>query len=88
VKIPVETDRGKLAPRSIKCILIGYFGHDAYHLLNKAIGKMYHFQDVIFKEGVGHHMISTQPVLNEGEIDHIVLQPTDDACYDFDTKEY
>ena len=50
-KIPVETDRGKLAPCAIKCTLIGYFGCDAYRLLNKATGRVYCLWDVIFEEG-------------------------------------
>ena len=40
-KIPVEIDGGKLSPHSIKCILIGYFGRDAYRVLDKSTGKVY-----------------------------------------------
>ena len=78
-KIPVETDGGKLAPHAIKCTLIGYFGRDAYHLLDKATGRVYHSWDVIFEEGVGHQTLAAQPVSNEGELDHIILQPTNDV---------
>jgi hypothetical protein len=62
-KIPVEVDGGKLVPCSIKCVLIGYFGCDAYRLLNKSTDKMYRSQDVI-----GHHTISAPPVLDEGRL--------------------
>ena len=75
-KIPVETDGGKLAPRSIKCVLIGYFGHDAYQLLDKTTGKLFHSRDVIFEEGIGHRTLDAQPVSNEEEIDHVILHPT------------
>ena len=76
-KIPVEIDGGKLSLRSIKCVLIGYFGRDAYRVLDKSTGKVYRSRDVIFEEGIGHRTISTPPVSNEGELDHVVLQPTD-----------
>ena len=76
-KIPTETDGGKLAPRSVKCILIGYFGRDVYRLFDKSTGKTYRSRDVIFEEGVGHHTLDALPVLNKGESDdHIILQPT------------
>ena len=78
-KIPMETDEGKLVPCATKCTLIGYFAHDAYHLLNKATGRIYHSQDVIFEEGVSHQTLDTQLVLNKGELDHIVLQPANNA---------
>src|SRR5882757_2765663 len=76
-KIPTETDGGKLAPRSVKCVLIGYFGRDAYRLFDKSTGKTYRSRDVVFEEGVGHRTLSAPPVLNEGEIDHVVLRPDD-----------
>jgi hypothetical protein len=78
-KIPVEVDGGKLAPRSIKCVLIGYFGHDAYRLLDKSTGKMLRSRDVIFEEGIGHRTISTPQVSNEGEADHVILQSIGDV---------
>ena len=78
-KIPVEIDGGKLSPRSIKCVLIGYFGRDAYRVLDKSTGKVYRSRDVIFEEGIGHRTISAPPVSNEGELDHVVLQPTDNT---------
>ena len=78
-KIPTETDGGKLAPRSLKCVLIGYFGRDAYRLFDKSTGKMYRSRDVIFEEGIGNRTLSAQPVSNEGEIDHVILQPADNS---------
>ena len=65
-KIPVETDGGKLALHAIKCTLIGYFSHDAYCLLDKATGRVYHSWDVISKEGVSHWTLAAQLVSNEG----------------------
>lgn len=65
-------------PCSIKCVLIGYFGHDTYHLLDKSTGKMYCSRDVIFEEGVGHCTVGPLPVSNEGKVDHVILQPTND----------
>jgi hypothetical protein len=78
-KIPTETDGGKLAPWSLKCVLIGYFGYDAYCLFDKSTGKTYCSQDVIFEEGIGHRTLDVQPVSNEGDIDHVVLQPTNET---------
>jgi Integrase core domain/GAG-pre-integrase domain len=78
-KIPVEVNVGKLVPCSIKCVLIGYFGRDAYCLLDKSTGKMFCSRDVIFKKGISHRTISTLQVLNEGEADHVILQPIDDV---------
>lgn len=79
-KVPTKTDGGKLAPCSIKCVLIGYSSCDAYCLLDKTTGKLYQSRDVIFEEGVGHCMLHAQPVLNKGELnDHVVLQPTGDT---------
>ena len=72
-------DRGKLAPCSTKCVLIGYFGHDAYWLFDKSTGKTYRSQDVIFEEGIGHCTLSAPPVSNKGETDHVVLQPSNDT---------
>ena len=68
-----------MALHSIKCVLIGYFGHDAYCLFNKATGKTFCSRDVIFEEGVSHRTLSALPVLNKGEIDHVILQPIDNS---------
>ena len=76
MKIPTESDGGKLVPHSIKCVLIGYFGHDAYRLLDRTMGKLFRSQDVIFEEGTGHRTLDAPPVSNEGETDHVILQPT------------
>ena len=75
----MEVNGGKLAPRSIKCTLIGYFGCDAYHLFDRSMGRVYCSRDVVFKKGTGHQTISVPLVLNEGEIDHVILQPTSDV---------
>ena len=74
----MEGDGGKLAPRTIKCVLVGYFGCDAFRLLDKTTGKLYRSRDVIFEEGIGHRTLNAQPISNEGEIDHVILQPTGD----------
>ena len=78
MKIPVETGGGKLAPHSIKCMLIEYFDCDAYCLLDKTTGKLFHSQDVIFEEGIGHCTLGTEPVSIKKEIDHIILQLAND----------
>jgi hypothetical protein len=59
--------------------LIGYFGRDAYRLFDKSTGKMYRSRDVIFEEGIGNRTLGTQPVSNEGEIDRVILQPTNNT---------
>jgi hypothetical protein len=40
---------------------------------------VYRSRDVIFEEKVGHRTLDTQPVSNKGELDHIVLQPINNA---------
>ena len=62
-KIPVEIGISKLSPRSIKYVLIGYFGHGAYKLWDRASGTTIKSCDVIFEEGQGHHSI-TVPTLS------------------------
>jgi hypothetical protein len=85
-KIPVETDGGKLAPRSLKCVLIGYFGRDAYRVLDRSSGRTYRSRDVIFEEGVGHRTLDQDGPANTGEEDSDVLgQPVIDSGHQVPT---
>ena len=60
-KIPAEINVSKLSPRSIKYVLIGYFGRGAYKLWDRASGTTIKSRDVIFEEGQGHHTITAAP---------------------------
>ena len=81
-KIPIQLSGGKLEARFIKCALIGYFGRDAYRLLDRSTGWIYRSRDVIFEEGLGHCTLPPVPgSANEGEDempDLVVLEPEDD----------
>lgn len=57
-KIPEEIGTSKLSPRSIKYVLIGYFGRGTYKLWDRASGTTIKSRDVIFEEGKGHRTIS------------------------------
>jgi hypothetical protein len=60
-KIPAEIGVSKLAPRSIKYAMIGYFGRGTYKLWDRASGTTIKSRDVIFEEGKGHRTISDTP---------------------------
>ena len=53
-KIPAEKGGSKLDPHSIKGILIGYFGQDAYQIFDPTSRKIFRSWDVVFEEGIGH----------------------------------
>ena len=50
-KIPDSINDGKLAPRSVKCVLLGYFGIGVYRVLDRSSGRIFKSRDVIFEEG-------------------------------------
>ena len=41
VRVPEEVIRGKLNNQSIKCVLLGYFGHNGYCLLNQSTRRVF-----------------------------------------------
>jgi len=57
--IPVDLNLSKLYPRSIKTVLLEYFGRDGYKLLDRETGSTFCSHDVIFEEGITH--FTTQP---------------------------
>jgi hypothetical protein len=63
-KVAPEIDQSKLLPRSIKYVMIGYFGRGAYKLYNPANRAIIKCRDVIFEEGQGHRT----PALDFDEI--------------------
>jgi hypothetical protein len=73
-KIPEEIGASKLTPRSIKYVLIDYFGRGTYKLWDRASGTTIKSRDVIFEEGKGHRTISDAPT------------PTFDIAFDDDTN--
>ncbi|KIJ23037.1 hypothetical protein M422DRAFT_196412 [Sphaerobolus stellatus SS14] len=60
--IPPEVGHSKLAPRSIKYTLIGYYGRDAYRLYDRSSKLVIKARNVIFEEGEGHHTPNIIPV--------------------------
>jgi len=58
--IPAELNTSKLHPRSVKVCLLGYYGHEAYKLLDQATESVFKSRDVIFEEGQTH--FARQPV--------------------------
>ena len=57
--IPVDLNISKLYPRSVKTVLLGYFGRDGYKLLDRETGLTFRSRDIIFEEGITH--FTTQP---------------------------
>jgi hypothetical protein len=53
--VPVEVSPSKLAPRSVKLTMIGYFEHTGYKLLDKSTGKTFRSRDVVFDEQPPHY---------------------------------
>ncbi|KAF5328838.1 hypothetical protein D9619_011448 [Psilocybe cf. subviscida] len=53
-KIPDQSGGGKLAVRSIKCIMLGYDGVGTYRVLDRSTGRIFRSRDVIFEEGLAH----------------------------------
>jgi hypothetical protein len=74
VRVPEEVIGGKLNDQSIKCVLLGYFGHDGYQLLDRSSRRIFHSCDIIFEEGVTHRTLDTGS-LSAGE------QLSDDEGY-------
>jgi len=48
--IPSDLNLSKLYPRSVKTLLLGYFGREGYKLLKRETGQTFRSQDVIFEE--------------------------------------
>ncbi len=67
-KVPKETNPSKLDPTSVKYTLIGYFGRDAYKLLDRATGKVVKARNVVFEEGSGHRTLFDQHALHDEPI--------------------
>ncbi len=73
-KIPKEVNPSKLDTVSVKYTLIGYYGHDAYKLLDQATGDIIKAHNVVFEEGTGHRTLFQQDALRDepifdGELD-------------------
>jgi hypothetical protein len=75
-KVPKEINPSKLDSTSIKYTLIGYYGRDAYKLLDRNTGIVVKARNVVFEEGSGHHTLFDQKQLRdepmfEIEDDHV-----------------
>lgn len=60
--IPSDLNLSKLGPRSVKVVLLGYFGRQGYKLLDRSTGSIYKSRDVIFEEGTTN--LAQQPQHN------------------------
>ena len=60
-QVPAELVASKLDPRSIKYVLIGYYGHGAYKLFDSATGAVIKAQNIIFEEGLSHLTLQQPP---------------------------
>lgn len=56
-KVPREEGASKLDMRSVKAVLVGYFGKGDYKLLERGSGRMFRSRDVIFEEGTAHRTL-------------------------------
>jgi hypothetical protein len=52
--IPTEVSLSKLSPCSVKLVMIGYYDHTGYKLLDRSTGTAYKSRDVIFEESRPH----------------------------------
>jgi hypothetical protein len=67
-KIPKEVNASKLDTTSIKYTLIGYYGRDAYKLLDRNTGIIIKARNVVFEEGTGHRTQPNQEPLHDDPI--------------------
>jgi hypothetical protein len=61
VYIPTEISPSKLSPQLVKLVMIGYFGHTGYKLLDCSMGAVHKSRDVMFEETRPHY--STNPII-------------------------
>lgn len=73
--IPLDLGLSKLGPRSVRVVVIGYFGHEGYKLLDRSTGSVYKSRDVIFEEGRTN--IAQQPSRNIYTEDNNPFRPAD-----------
>ncbi|KAF5376302.1 hypothetical protein D9615_008480 [Tricholomella constricta] len=59
-KVPKEDGGSKLDMRSIKGVLIGYFGHGDYKILDRSTGHIFRSHDIIFEEGRASRTLSDE----------------------------
>lgn len=52
--VPIQAAGGKLNPRSVKAILVGYNGTAGYRLWVPTERKLIDSRNVVFEEGIGH----------------------------------
>jgi len=56
----LDLNQSKLNPRLVKTVLLGYFGHNGYKLLDKSTGAIFKSRDVIFEEGITHLVMNIE----------------------------
>jgi len=60
--IPPKVSPSKLAPRSVKLTMIGYYDRSGYKLLDHTTGAVFKSRDIIFEESRSHY--STDPIVS------------------------
>lgn len=60
--VPTEISSSKLHPRSVKLVLIDYYSHQAYKLLDRTTGAIHKSRDVIFEEERTNFTTKTVPI--------------------------
>ncbi|KAG6851894.1 hypothetical protein C0991_005186 [Blastosporella zonata] len=84
-KIPKESGTSKIEAKSIKCVLLGYFGTGDYKLLDKATNQIIRSCNVIFEEGPFHSTAPQTPADDDDDIVHVASsdpKPTPDTRRD------
>ena len=64
----------KLTLQSVKTVLLGYFGHDSYKLLDKSTSAVFKSRDVIFEKGITHIAEQVHPKHNPLHIDPLTYK--------------
>jgi len=73
--VPLDLNLPKLNPRSVKTVLLGYFGHNSYKLLDKSTGKVFKSQDIIFEERVTYLARQPLPTVITNDNDMFIYKP-------------
>ncbi|PPQ83509.1 hypothetical protein CVT25_006999, partial [Psilocybe cyanescens] len=79
-KVPKEIGPSKLDTVSVKYILIGYYGCDAYKLWDRNTGTIVKARNVVFEEGSGHCTLFDQEAVHDEPIFEDKIITRDSSC--------